>query len=172
MGSRAAPRGETATPSNEARLALASHRLTVLECWRATSPVTLAHEAFTMTINWTASIDDADKMFAIATRAWRSPSVRDLYNGNKLTLLMDLNACHCNGTPLRLADFVAAGDGDFFHDVAGIAVNMDRETGSSLAKCWHGSTSTLPSMSASTLTPLACCTPAKSFGPRRSSMAT
>jgi hypothetical protein len=42
---------------------------------------------------------------------------------------MDLAACHCNGTPLLLAELLTADDFNFAHDVFGIRRNLDRRTG-------------------------------------------
>ena len=47
----------------------------------------------------------------------------------KRRLIMDLNAAHCNGCELQLAALLAADDGNFSHDVFGIARHIDRETG-------------------------------------------
>lgn len=44
------------------------------------------------------------------------------------SLEMDICATH-NTNPLRLAELLKAGDGDFFHDVYGIRTNIDRRTG-------------------------------------------
>jgi len=43
-------------------------------------------------------------------------------------LAMDLEAAH-HVCPLRLADLLAADDGDFGHDVGGIVQHLDRDTG-------------------------------------------
>lgn len=42
---------------------------------------------------------------------------------------MDLTATHANGTPLKLAALLAAGDFNFSHDVGGIRKHIDRRTG-------------------------------------------
>lgn len=42
---------------------------------------------------------------------------------------MDITVCHRNGTPLRLADLLAADDFNFSHDVFGIRRHLDRTTG-------------------------------------------
>jgi len=47
----------------------------------------------------------------------------------QMDVLMDIEACHCNGCPLKLEELLAAGDGDFGHDVFGIRRFIDRETG-------------------------------------------
>lgn len=43
--------------------------------------------------------------------------------------LMDVEACHSNGCPLKLDELLAADDGNFGHDVFGIRRFIDRETG-------------------------------------------
>jgi hypothetical protein len=43
--------------------------------------------------------------------------------------LMDIEACHCNGTPLDLNRLLAAPDVDFAHDVFGIRRHINRRTG-------------------------------------------
>jgi hypothetical protein len=48
---------------------------------------------------------------------------------NKMTAVMDIDACHSNGNPLRLADLLAADDTNFAHDIFGIRANINRETG-------------------------------------------
>ena len=46
-----------------------------------------------------------------------------------LAILMDIDACHCNACPLRLADLLAADDANFAHDIFGIRAYMNRQTG-------------------------------------------
>lgn len=48
---------------------------------------------------------------------------------DRLSLLMDITACHLNGTPLKLAELLAADDFNLAHDVFGIERHMNRETG-------------------------------------------
>ncbi len=43
--------------------------------------------------------------------------------------LMDIEACHSNGCPLKLDALLAADDVNFAHDVFGIRRHIDRETG-------------------------------------------
>jgi hypothetical protein len=47
----------------------------------------------------------------------------------RINLIMDLTACHANGTPLRLADLLAADDFNVAHDVGGISRHIDHDTG-------------------------------------------
>ncbi len=48
---------------------------------------------------------------------------------DRLDLTMDITACHCNGTPLKLAELLTADDFNFSHDVFGIRRHLDRTTG-------------------------------------------
>lgn len=48
---------------------------------------------------------------------------------DRLSTMMDLEACHCNCCPLDLTALLEAGDLDLVHDVAGITRHLDRETG-------------------------------------------
>jgi hypothetical protein len=49
--------------------------------------------------------------------------------------MMDVEACHSNGCPLKLAELLAADDGSFGHDVFGIRRFLDRDTGK-LTECF------------------------------------
>lgn len=44
-------------------------------------------------------------------------------------ILMDLMACHANGSPLNLETLLASDERDFSHDVALVVNNVDRRTG-------------------------------------------
>lgn len=59
---------------------------------------------------------------------------------DRLSLSMDLTACHANGTPLRLDDLLAADDFNFAHDVFGISRHIDRDdsspTGGQMLHCF------------------------------------
>ncbi len=48
---------------------------------------------------------------------------------DRLSLEMDITACHANGCKLRLADLAEADDFNLTHDVCGIRQNIDRTTG-------------------------------------------
>lgn len=47
----------------------------------------------------------------------------------KQDVMMDLDATHSNGCPLRLADLLNADDFNFAHDISGISRHLDRDTG-------------------------------------------
>ena len=48
---------------------------------------------------------------------------------DELDIQMDLEACHCNGCPLRLADMEQADAFNLMHDVTGINMHLNRNTG-------------------------------------------
>ncbi len=48
---------------------------------------------------------------------------------DRTSLLMDIEACHCNGCPLDLRALLDADGFDLVHDVAGIRRHINRETG-------------------------------------------
>lgn len=78
-------------------------------------------------INWDVSNEDFRLIHQIAERV-----ERDLHPPNPdpfREILMDLMACHANGCPLRLAEFLAADMQDFSHDYYGIRNHLNRGTG-------------------------------------------
>lgn len=48
---------------------------------------------------------------------------------DRLEMVMDIEACHCNGNPLDLAALLTAKDSDFSHDVFGIQRHINRVNG-------------------------------------------
>ena len=48
---------------------------------------------------------------------------------DKMGIVMDVEAAHCNGNPIDLVDLLAASKGDFVHDLDGIRRHIDRTTG-------------------------------------------
>lgn len=48
---------------------------------------------------------------------------------DRLTLNMDITACHANGCPLDLNQLLAAEEADFGHDIHGIQHYLNRRTG-------------------------------------------
>lgn len=79
-------------------------------------------------INWAVTPGEAALIQKIAERA-----LQELPWGKhrpaRLTLLMDLTACHLNGTPLRLEGLLLADETELAHDVGGIVRHIDRTTG-------------------------------------------
>jgi hypothetical protein len=76
-------------------------------------------------VNFTATREEAVTISEIVLRAKQLG-----FMGDPLDLAMDIEAVHSNGCPLDLArwkdDFP---DFDFMHDINGISVHIDRETG-------------------------------------------
>jgi hypothetical protein len=89
--------------------------------------ITSSKESIMNKINWTASDQDIPLIQKIATRAVR---MAEDYGTeyDKLDCVMDITACHLNGTPLKLEALLKADDFNFSHDVFGIRRHMDRET--------------------------------------------
>ncbi len=50
--------------------------------------------------------------------------------------VMDIDACHSNGCPLKLDKLLVANDINFAHDVFGIRHYLDRQTGK-LTNCFN-----------------------------------
>jgi hypothetical protein len=48
---------------------------------------------------------------------------------DKIRAVMDLTVLHCNGCPLDLPALLAASEANFWHDINGIAANLNRATG-------------------------------------------
>jgi hypothetical protein len=77
-------------------------------------------------IRWEATKAEHELMVKIADRFTQNKNYGGL---SYRELLMDLNATHSNGCPLKLQELLDAPDLDFFHDVAGITRHLDRKTG-------------------------------------------
>lgn len=81
-----------------------------------------------MEINFDLPPEDFDTVCEIADRADASGLTHpDRYS--RITLIMDLCACHNHATPLDFKRLSEADGLNFNHDIAGIARHMDRETG-------------------------------------------
>lgn len=81
-----------------------------------------------MSINFTCSDDDRAMISDITDR------FMDIAEGfgeelNRMDVVMDITATHCNGCPLRLEDMMEADDLNLAHDVGGIGRYLNRETG-------------------------------------------
>ena len=78
-------------------------------------------------ISFNTTDDDARLIFAIAKRAKSLCAKPRQFDS--LAFVMDVTACHANGCPLKLAEWLAADDFNFLHDAAGIQRHIDRTTG-------------------------------------------
>ena len=68
--------------------------------------------------------DEFTVVIKIAGRAVSGDS-----NLNFMKVEMDLTATHANGCPLRFDELLNADDFNFWHDIYGIADNINRDTG-------------------------------------------
>lgn len=80
-------------------------------------------------IKFVATKIEREKILKIVKRAAEIAKKAGVKNYNALDASMDLEAVHCNGTPLRLGDLAIADDFNLAHDVFGIARHLDRSTG-------------------------------------------
>jgi hypothetical protein len=83
-------------------------------------------------INWNTTDEDKALIDQILDRA---ETMGHLKKRNRINSEMDISACHLNGTPLRLAEWLHADDFNFLHDLYGIDSHMDRTTGC-LTRCF------------------------------------
>lgn len=72
---------------------------------------------------------DAKLIDQIVTRSLHFRVKHRLPAGDRLSVEMDITACHRNGCALDLARLLAADDANFGHDVFGISRYIDRDTG-------------------------------------------
>jgi len=77
-------------------------------------------------LNWNTTKEDFETIIKIVERA---ESLLKGCVGNRMTNLMDIEACHCNGNPLELQRFLEADDENFAHDFLGIQRHINRRTG-------------------------------------------
>lgn len=79
-------------------------------------------------VSFDVTREEALTIRAIVERADKLAKEHDA-SVDKLSLSMDITACHANGCPLELERLLAADDFNFAHDVFGIMRHMNRETG-------------------------------------------
>lgn len=75
-------------------------------------------------VQFNATKFDRAIVMKIAQRAHKALPGRSI-----MDWAMDVEATHCNGNPLRLADLLAADGFSFLHDMTGICRHLDRDTG-------------------------------------------
>lgn len=76
-------------------------------------------------INWAATKEESNIIEKIVSRFCDEYGVFE----NRSIWLMDIEATHCNGCPLKLQELLDAKKGDFLHDMHGIERHIDRTTG-------------------------------------------
>ncbi len=74
-------------------------------------------------LNWNATKEESLKVSKICDRALEK------IHRAKMDLVMDIEAVHSNGCKLDLDKLFEFDDFNFYHDISGITVNLDRETG-------------------------------------------
>ena len=79
-------------------------------------------------IKWVTNREDMGLESQIAKRA--VVMARELgIQYDQMTAVMDIDACHSNGNPLKLQELLDADDFNFSHDVFGIRRHINRTTG-------------------------------------------
>lgn len=80
---------------------------------------------------FTATSEERAIIACIANRAadiMRRHLAPDRHMG-VIHIMMYLEACHCNGCPLRLQDMEQASQFDLMHDIFGLRAHLDTRTG-------------------------------------------
>ena len=79
-------------------------------------------------LNWTSDATAMKVMAEICQRTTHMAEDAGISYPH-LDAIMDLDACHSNGCPLKLQELLETDDGNFAHDVFGIRSHIDRRTG-------------------------------------------
>jgi len=79
-------------------------------------------------LKFSVTKDDMPFLVEIATRAVALTRGTDV-DYTMQDAMMDIEACHSNGCPLKLRELSAAKASDLSHDVFGIRKHLDRTTG-------------------------------------------
>ena len=79
-------------------------------------------------IKFTATKAEIEIISEIARRAVGMTAGTDI-DYPMQDIMMDIEACHCNGCPLKLEELADAPNADFSHDVFGIRFHLNRKTG-------------------------------------------
>lgn len=80
-------------------------------------------------LSFDCSLNDKILIGKIVQRATEMASQAGVKEGiDFMTLAMDITACHCNGTPIKLLQLLMSSPEDFSHDVTGIGRFIDRNT--------------------------------------------
>lgn len=82
-----------------------------------------------MEVSFKTSPEEFATISRIADRAREIIAANGWSKEKRMSLMMDITACHANGCPLRLKELLAADDINFSHDVFGIRRHLDRSTG-------------------------------------------
>lgn len=83
----------------------------------------------TNTVSFDVGKEDAHIISKIVTRGLQMAKEAGNPIRNKMSVHMDITACHANGCPLKLQKLLDADDFNFAHDFFGIRRHISRETG-------------------------------------------
>lgn len=78
-----------------------------------------------MSVEFNATLEET---YLIKKILYRAKYLGACYDSH-LSMEMDINAVHSNGTPLDLERLLICQDFDFHHDINGIYKHLDRKTG-------------------------------------------
>ena len=73
------------------------------------------------------SKEDAILINKICERGFVKLKQDGLY-GDRLSMIMDISAVHANCHSLRLQELLSASEFDFYHDLTGVVLHLNRET--------------------------------------------
>jgi len=79
-------------------------------------------------IKWATNSEDMELEAKIAKRAVVMAKKFNVQY-DQMTVIMDIDACHNNGNPLKLQELLEADDFNFGHDVFGIRQHINRTNG-------------------------------------------
>ena len=77
-----------------------------------------------MALNRDCTLKEKQQVDLIVNRILKTSPIT-----NKLNSHRDILMVHLNGCPLDLDGLINASDADFYHDIDGIFINLNRETG-------------------------------------------
>jgi hypothetical protein len=80
-------------------------------------------------IKWTKDKEELDLIGKLADRYIELSQKHHFPTPDKTDLMMDIDATHSNGCPLKLKELLESKDFDFVHDISGIQANLNRKTG-------------------------------------------
>ena len=80
-------------------------------------------------VSFEVSKEDAALIGQIVKRGHALADKFDAKHFDSLSFSMDVTACHANGCPLKLMQFLEADDFNFAHDLFGINKHLNRTTG-------------------------------------------
>ena len=83
-------------------------------------------------LNWNYNKEDMETIGKIVNRYTEfhySLGIPKQYQRPRIDLMMDIEATHCNGNPLKLQELLEADDFNFTHDMIGIQQHLDRFAG-------------------------------------------